>query len=326
MNLILICKVEDSQLFLLNSLLNSITKKTNITISIDLVLISKSKIDDNVFFLKENFREIYYIKNFMNVLSFTSKKYDNLISIENTFLGLLISKRIISKQKTSFKKPLAGIVFSNQIDLFDQEKHIISLKDISTLIGNIFKKNKDVIPKYNLENESVNKSKKMFNWIFKTNHNLDLNELNYILFDFKVDYFFKKRHNHLIADLCKYLLINFNYKVILIHSSKDANNFKKINALINVNHNERLILYQQNFKNYFEIFSIYNNSKIILTNKNLRTSFLKLIEFKFYHIKYKQNDFLPDAKYFFKNKKYYQNLTLKIKNQISHIFKNLEFS
>ena len=55
MNLILICKVEDSQLFLLNSLLNSITKKTNITISIDLVLISKSKIDDNVFFFERKF-------------------------------------------------------------------------------------------------------------------------------------------------------------------------------------------------------------------------------------------------------------------------------
>ena len=90
MELLLISKVNESQLFILNALTNTIVSQFKEKISsISLILISNKKVEDNFLFLEKNYLEVKYIKNLNQLKQVNKDKYDYLISIENSLLGLI---------------------------------------------------------------------------------------------------------------------------------------------------------------------------------------------------------------------------------------------
>ena len=105
MKLLLISKVDAAQLFILNALtnsLNSILKEYKPSVS--LILISKSKIDDNLLFLEKNYFEVKYIGSLNQLRNLKKDSFDTLISIEDSLLGLAIGLKFKAQKKISFKR------------------------------------------------------------------------------------------------------------------------------------------------------------------------------------------------------------------------------
>ena len=104
MKLLLISKVDAAQLFILNALtnsLNSIFKEYKPSVS--LILISKSKIDDNLLFLEKNYFEVKYIGSLNQLRNLKKDSFDSLISIEDSILGLALCLKFKAQKKISFK-------------------------------------------------------------------------------------------------------------------------------------------------------------------------------------------------------------------------------
>ena len=91
MEFLLISNVDDSRLFTLNALTNSILSffKEKVPV-ISLVLISESKVDDNFLFLKGRYLDVDYISRFNQLKKLKKKEYDYLISIDHSLLGLAL--------------------------------------------------------------------------------------------------------------------------------------------------------------------------------------------------------------------------------------------
>ena len=322
MNIVLISKVEDTQLVLLNALLSSIHSLFDPKIlHVDVIFISKNEIDNTMFFLKRKYETIYYLKQTKAVIRTQFKTYDYLISIEHSFLGLLTSRKIKAKVKTSFKGFLSFLIFDKQIKRINKK---ITLTDLSNLLETTFSQKKEVNPQYYVDDEKVRKNEEMLQWVFKTNYNLELNIVKYILVDFKIRNQFRQKQLKMLSDLCTFLTLKFNYKIIIIHHSKNREDFQSINQSLEKQTIENLIVYPQNFNHSFEIFPIYKNAKIVITNKKNLLNFLTLIEYKCYFI----NDTVRSLKtlitHFYKSEKWHEKLTRKSKNEIQYIIKRVD--
>ena len=141
------------------------------------------KVEDNFLFLEKNYLEVKYIKNLNQLKQINKDKYDYLISIENSLLGLIISAIVKSNIKISFKRVFGSFVFNKIIPLKKTRHNFLNLMDVSNLLKHVFSNSMEIIPKYHHENPIVIKNHEMIHWIFNTNHSIDLVNSDYVLID-----------------------------------------------------------------------------------------------------------------------------------------------
>jgi ADP-heptose:LPS heptosyltransferase len=124
MKILLISRVDESQLYILNVLTNTLFLYFEDKVpSISLFLISETKVDDNVLFIEKKYSEVEYINRFNQLKIIKKKEYDYLISIENSLLGLAISTKVNAKLKVSFKRTFGFLVFDNLISQKKKNKN-----------------------------------------------------------------------------------------------------------------------------------------------------------------------------------------------------------
>ena len=218
MKLLLISKVDAAQLFILNALtnsLNSILKEYEPSVS--LILISKSKIDDNLFFIENNYTKVKYIGTFNQLKKLKNDSFDYLISIEDSLLGLALCLKFKAQKKISFKRVFGSLTFNKIIPQGQKRSSdFLGLKDIANILEEISNRPNEIVPKYHLENELVQKNHEMIHWIYKTNYSIDLAYVNYLLMDLKIYKRKKKKQLEMILDLCENLIHKNQLKIIFI--------------------------------------------------------------------------------------------------------------
>ena len=317
MELLLISKVNESQLFILNALTNTIVSQFKEKISsISLILISNKKVEDNFLFLEKNYLEVKYIKNLNQLKQINKDKYDYLISIENSLLGLIISAIVNSNIKISFKRVFGSFVFNKIIPLKKTRHNFLNLMDVSNLLKHIFSCSMEIIPKYHHENQIVIKNHEMIHWIFNTNHSIDLVNADYILIDIEFVNFQKSNHIKMISNLCDHLINNFKLKIIFISSQVEE--FEVIIKLSKKLTSENFIHSKQNLKDTINYFPLLKHSILIITNKFKIIHFLELINKAYYLIKGEwklSRLFYPVI--------YFKNYSKKTIGEINYMIKNL---
>tara|TARA_B100001094_G_scaffold209097_1_gene203033 strand:- start:825 stop:1781 length:957 start_codon:yes stop_codon:yes gene_type:complete len=318
MELLLISKVNESQLFILNALTNTLVshfkKKKS---SISLILISNKKVEDNFLFLEKKYLEVKYIKKLKQLKQINKDKYDYLISIENSLLGLIISAIVNSKIKVSFKRLFGYFVFNKIIPQKKTARHnFLDLIDVSNLLKHIFSCSIEIIPKYHLEIPIVIKNHEMIHWIFNTNHSVDLVNTDYVLMDIEFDNFQKSNHIKMISNLCDHLINNFKLKIIFI--SNQVEEFEVIMNLSKKLTSENIIHSKQNLKDTINYFPLLKNSILIITNKFKIIHFLELINKANYEIRgeWKLSKLFYPVSYF-------KNYSKKTISEINYMIKNL---
>lgn len=316
MKFLLISNVDESQLFILNALTNSLFSffKKNPP-SISLILISSNKVDDNFLFIENKYLKVEYIKNLCQINRIEKKDYDYLISIENSLVSIALSYKTNAKSKVSFKGRFTSLVFDKIVQKKNTAGHKhLRLEDLTNLMELTFSCSEFITPKYHLENHLVRKNHKMIHWIYSTNHSIDLLNTNYILLDIKIYNFQKSLQLEMVSNLCGHLIDKFKLKIIFITDELDR--FKHI-----INSSEKLtrenfINSQQSINNAIAHFPIFNHSSIIVTNKSKITSFLDLINKPYYLIKHKRK-----VLKLFSPVTYYKNLSKKTIGEISYMLK-----
>jgi len=318
MKLLLISKVNESQLFILNALTNTLVSQFKEKISsISLILISNKKVDDNFLFLEKKYLEVKYIKKLNQLKQVNKDEYDYLISIENTLLGLIISAIINSKLKVSFKRVFGSLVFHKIIHKKEKTRHnFLNLIDVSNLMRHIFSYSIEIIPKYHHENPIVIKNHEMIHWIFNTNHSIDIINTNYVLLDIKFGYFQKSNHLKMISNLCDHLIKNFKLKIIFI-----SNQLEEFEVIMNLSEkltNENFIHSKQNLNDTINYFPLLKNSILIITNNFKIVHFLELINKASYFIigEWKLSKLFSPLTYF-------KNYSKKTIGEISYMIKSL---
>lgn len=317
MELLLISKVNESQLFILNALTNTIVLQFKEKISsISLILISNKKVEDNFLFLEKNYLEVKYIKNLNQLKQINKNKYDYLISIENSLLGLMISAIVNSNIKITFKRVFGSFVFNKTIPLKKTRYNFLNLMDVSNLLKHVFSNSMEIIPKYHHENPIVIKNHEMIHWIFNTNHSIDLVNTDYVLIDIEFGNFQKSNHIKMISNLCDHLINNFKLKIIFISSQVE-----EFEVIINFSKkltNENFIHSKQNLKDTINYFPLLKHSILIITNKFKVIHFLELINKAYYLIKGEwklSRVFYPVI--------YFKNYSKKTIGEINYMIKNL---
>jgi ADP-heptose:LPS heptosyltransferase len=317
MELLLISKVNESQLFILNALTNTIvTQFKEKILSISLILISNKKVEDNFLFLEKNYLEVKYIKNLNQLKQINKNKYDYLISIENSLLGLMISAIVNSNIKITFKRVFGSFVFNKTIPLKKTRYNFLNLMDVSNLLKHVFSNSMEIIPKYHHENPIVIKNHEMIHWIFNTNHSIDLVNADYVLIDIEFGNFQKSNHIKMISNLCDHLINNFKLKIIFISSQVE-----EFEVIINFSKkltNENFIHSKQNLKDTINYFPLLKHSILIITNKFKVIHFLELINKAYYLIKGEwklSRVFYPVF--------YFKNYSKKTIGEINYMIKNL---
>jgi ADP-heptose:LPS heptosyltransferase len=317
MELLLISKVNESQLFILNALTNTIVSQFKEKIlSISLILISNKKVEDNFLFLEKNYLEVKYIKNLNQLKQINKNKYDYLISIENSLLGLMISAIVNSNIKITFKRVFGSFVFNKTIPLKKTRYNFLNLMDVSNLLKHVFSNSMEIIPKYHHENPIVIKNHEMIHWIFNTNHSIDLVNTDYVLIDIEFGNFQKSNHIKMISNLCDHLINNFKLKIIFISSQVE-----EFEVIINFSKkltNENFIHSKQNLKDTINYFPLLKHSILIITNKFKVIHFLELINKAYYLIKGEwklSRVFYPVI--------YFKNYSKKTIGEINYMIKNL---
>ena len=318
MKLLLISKVDAAQLFILNALtnsLNSIFKEYKPSVS--LILISKSKIDDNLLFLEKNYFEVKYIGSLNQLRNLKKDSFDSLISIEDSILGLALCLKFKAQKKISFKRAFGSMAFNKLIPQIQKRgSDFLNLKDIENLIEEISSRPNEIVPKYHLENVFVRKNHEMIHWIYKTNYSLDLTNVNYLLMDLKIHKHQKKKQLEMILNLCENLIVKNQLKIIFI-----PNEINLYNKLINSSEKlttDNLINSKQSNINGINHYPLINHSNLIITNKSIVTPFLRLIRKPFYLIKEK-NTLLK----FLNSELYYKKLTARLIGEISYMNKSI---
>ena len=316
MKLLLISKVNESQLFILNALTNALVLHFKEKISsISLILISNKKVDDNFLFLEKKYLEVKYIKKLNQLKQINKDEYDYLISIENSLFGLIISKIVDAKLKVSFKRAFGSLVFNKIIPQKKKGRHnFLNLNDVSNLLKDVFSYSIEIIPKYNYENPIVVKSHEMIHWIFNTNHSIDLVNADYVLMDIQFGNFQKINHLRMISSLCDHLIINFKLKIIFI--SNQPEEFEFIMNLSKKLTTENFIQSKQNLNDSMNYFPLLKHSILIITNKFNIIHFLELINKGSYLI----TEELKLSKIFYPST-YFENYSKKTIGEISYMIK-----
>ena len=317
MELLLISKVNESQLFILNALTNTIvTQFKEKILSISLILISNKKVEDNFLFLEKKYLEVKYIKKLKQLKQINKDKYDYLISIENSLLGLMISAIVNSNIKITFKRVFGSFVFNKTIPLKKTRYNFLNLMDVSNLLKHVFSNSMEIIPKYHHENPIVIKNHEMIHWIFNTNHSIDLVNTDYVLIDIEFGNFQKSNHIKMISNLCDHLINNFKLKIIFI--SNQVEEFEVIMNLSKKLTSENIIHSKQNLKDTINYFPLLKNSILIITNKFEIIHFLELINKANYEIRgeWKLSKLFYPVSYF-------KNYSKKTISEINYMIKNL---
>lgn len=318
MKLLLISKVNESQLFILNALTNSLLSQFKKKISsISLILISNKKVDDNFLFLEKKYLEVKYIKKLNQLKQINKDEYDYLFSIENSLLGLIIGAIVKSTLKVSFKRVFGSLVFNKIIPQKKKARHnFLNLIDVSNLLRHVFSYSIEIIPEYHHENPIVIKNHEMIHWIFNTNHSIDLVNSDYVLLDIKFGNFQKSNHLEMISNLCDHLINNFKLKIIFT-----SNQLEEFEVIMNSSEkltNENFIHSKQNLNDTINYFPLFKNSILIITNNFKIIHFLELINKASYLVRgeWKVSKlFYPIA--------YFKNYSKKTIGEISYMIKSL---
>ncbi|MAJ50754.1 MAG: hypothetical protein CMB82_03955 [Flammeovirgaceae bacterium] len=318
MELLLISKADESQLFILNALTNTLFSFLDEqSLSISLILISYSKVEDNFLFLEKKYSEVEYIKRFNQLKRVEKKGYDYLISIENSLVGLAISAKISAKLKVSFKRAFGFLVFDKLISQKKKPRlNYLSLIDMTNLVQDIFSITYELSPKYYHENPLVQKNHKMIHWIFNTNHSIDLANTKYLLMDIHFGNFQKTKNLEMVYHLCDHLISNFKIKIIFI-----SNQLDKVDQILKSSEKitrENFIHSKQDLNKAIANFPLLNHSSLIVTNKLRVIPFLSLINKPYYLIR--------DRKILLKlfdPIKYFKGFTKKNIGEISYMLKSL---
>ncbi|MDA7777999.1 hypothetical protein N8902_01865 [Flavobacteriaceae bacterium] len=318
MEILLISRVDESQLFILNVITNTLFSYfEEKQPSISLILISDSKVDDNFLFVDKKYNEVEYIKRFNQLKKVNKKEYDYLISIERSLLGLIISAKVNAKLKVSFKRTFGFLVFGS---LIDQKKKTgfkyLSLSDATNLVKDVFSCTNQLIPKYHHENPLVRKNHEMIHWIFNTNHSIDLANTNYILMDLHFGGFRRSKTLEMVGQLCDQLIRKFKLKIIFL-----SNQLDEFDLILNSSEKltrENFIHNKQNLNSTIANFTLLNHSSLIVTNKLRNTPFLDLINKPYYIVKEKK--VLLKLLYPIP---YFNKLTKKTIGEISYMLKSI---
>lgn len=304
MKLLLIGKSEASQLFILNALSNALKSLfKGQDLSLKLILISHLKIDENFLFIENTYSEIQYLDRLSQLKKINIESYDYLISIEDSLLGLIASKKINAASKISFKRTLGSFIFTKIVHQAQKRKiHFLSLEDLSNLVVSIFSHSMEIKPKFHLENELVRKNHEMIHWIFNTNYAVDLTNANYVLIDFNFSSLYKNWQLELITNLSEQLIEKFKLKIIFAsHHTEDYNQIISSGKILT---KESFINSKQKSINVVTHFPLFNHSDLIITNRFENISILELLNKPFYLIKDKNTvSKLFTTKTFFKKLK-----------------------
>jgi len=318
MELLLISKINESQLFILNALTNSLLSQFKKKISsISLILISNKKVDDNFLFLEKKYLEVKYIKKLNQLKQINKDEYDYLISIENSLLGLIIGAIVNSTFKVSFKRVFGSLVFNKIIPQKKKARHnFLNLIDVSNLLRHVFSYSIEIIPEYHHENPIVIKNHEMIHWIFNTNHSIDLINSDYVLLDIKFGNFQKSNNLEMISNLCDHLINNFKLKIIFI-----SNQLEEFEVIMNSSEkltNENFIHSKQNLNDTINYFPLFKNSNLIITNNFKIIHFLELINKASYLVRgeWKVSKLFYPITYF-------KNYSKKTIGEISYMIKSL---
>ena len=318
MKLLLIGTSEASQLFILNALSNALKSLfEGQDLSLKLILISHLKIDENFLFIENTYSEIQYLDRLSQLKKINKESYDYLISIEDSLLGLIASKKISAASKISFKRTLGSFVFTKIVSQVQKRKiQMLSLEDLSNLVASIFSHSMEIKPKFHLENMLVRKNHEMIHWIYNTNYAVDLTNANYVLMDFDFSTLQKNRQLEMITNLSEQLIEKFKLKIIFAtHHTEDYNQIISSGKILT---KESFINSKQKSINAVTHFPLFNHSDLIITNKFENTSILELLNKPFYLIKDKNT-----ARKLFTAKTFFTKLKNKTIGEVSYMLKSI---
>ena len=318
MKLLLIGKSEASQLFILNALSNALKSLfKGQDLNLKLILISHLKIDENFLFIESTYSEIQYLDRLSQLKKIKIESYDYLISIEDSFLGLIASKKINAAYKISFKRTLGSFIFNKIVRQVQKRKiHFLSLEDLSNLVLSIFSHSIEIKPKFHLENMLVRKNHEMIHWIYNTNYAVDLTNVNYVLIDFNFSTLNKNWQLDLITNLSEQLIEKFKLKIIFAtHHAEDYNQIISSGKILT---KESFINSKQKSINVVTHFPLFNHSDLIITNRFENISILKLLNKPFYLIKDKNT-----VRKLFTTKTFYKKLKKITIGEVSYMLKSI---
>ena len=150
MKIILISTTEESQLYLLNTITQSLSNLVfEKPLILDLVLIAKKPIEDNFLFLQNQFHQVHYSFEKKELKGLKKNSYDYLIAQETTLKGLYLSRFFTAQSKVSFNR-FWGSLFFNRIIPRVTKKNFPKLQmvDIKNLMNELFGVTKEVIPSF----------------------------------------------------------------------------------------------------------------------------------------------------------------------------------
>ena len=322
MKILLISTTEESKLFMLNSITNSLKnlypKKILV---VDLIFINKNHIEDNILFINKEFNNVFYSSG-NDLKSIKNNCYDYLIALENTLWGFYLSYIFNAKTKVCFSR-IRGFLFFDKFFLKSKKtkKSWPSMEEIHLMMKDIFPLNKTIKPKFYFDNEQIQKNHQMIYWIFKMNHSTELDQEKFIILDLKHLCYFKKNQINLIGDICNYLIEKFRSKIIFL--SNNHKFFKEIKKTIPENNRNNFLLTNQKYIKIISFFPLYIHSILIITNKNKELSFLELIKKPVYLFNIKRlllNSFL---KTLVNSENVFKKIKIQTKGEINYILKNI---
>ena len=129
MKIILISTTEESQLYLLNTITQSLSNLVfEKPLILDLVFIAKKPIKDNFLFLQNQFHQVHYSFEKKELKGLKKNSYDYLIALETTLKGLYISRFYTAQSKVSFNR-FSGSLSFNQFIPCATKKNVPTLQN-----------------------------------------------------------------------------------------------------------------------------------------------------------------------------------------------------
>lgn len=326
MKIILISTTEESQLYLLNTITQSLSNLVfEKPLILDLVFIAKKPIEDNFLFLQNQFHQVHYSFEKKELKGLKKNSYDYLIAQETTLKGLYLSRFFTAQSKVSFNRFCGSLSF-NQIIPRATKKNVPTLQkiDIKNLMNELFGVTKEVIPSFFFDDEFVQKNNQMAYWIFKTSHSFELDQEKYILLDFSSSKYLKKSQLLLIVEICNRLLETFKRKIVFV--SSQPNLFDRVNSLLSPDNRTNFLYTQQRHINVMSYFPLYNHALLVVTNKKRLFRFFELMQKPVYLFISKKDSLGSYFKFIINPRKETQSRITQTVGEINYILKSLQLN
>lgn len=326
MKIILIGTTEESQLYLLNTITNSLSILIfEKPLLLDLILIAKKPIEENFLFLQNQFHQVHYSFEKKELQSLKKNSYDYLIAIETTLKGLYLSRFFTAQSKVSFNR-FWGSLFFNRIIPRATKKNFSKLQmvDVKKLMNELFGVTKDINPSFFFDNEFVQKNHQMVYWIFNTSHSIELNQEKYILIDFSYPKYMKKSQLIMMMEICNHLLEPFKRKIIFV--SNQPNLFHKIDLLLSPDNQNSFLYTHQRHIDVMSYFPLYKHALLVVTNKKRLFPFFELMQKPVYLFYSKKNSLRSYVNFIINPRKETQSRINQIVGEINYILKNLQLN